>query len=193
VGKRNTFYGGTIYTKNQEVLYLKSIVMFKQTITYIILVSLWISSGFTGEKGEKWKAYLELEGKGKSILLEADAIYGGYYPNEKKFFFFGKDHAFESKNNLNLAKIFTDLCITNGSSMFEFELNNIKDISENQLAKGNISFKKKKQIESYIFIKKNGEKEVVLKDNFKNLGFELTEEADKVMTGKFTLTFKSIK
>jgi len=165
--------------------------MFKQAITYIILVSLWISSGFTGEKVEKWKAYLELEGKGKKIILESNSVYGTYYTQEKKFFFFGKNHMFINSNDAEATKIFNDLCITNASGQFEFEVNNVSDPSQDQTVESNISFKRKTLGKASIKSTKDGAHEISYSGNFKTLGFTMTKEASQIMTGEFKLVFKS--
>jgi hypothetical protein len=167
--------------------------MFKKAITYVILASLWITTGFTGDKGAVWQAYLELEGQGKKIILTSNAIYGSYSPNEKKYFFFGKNHMFVNSNDLESTKIFNDLCITNASGQFEFELNNISDPSKDQTGISNISFKKKTAGNAKIKNLSDGSQEVSYSGNFKNLGFTLTKEAAKIMTGEFKLVFKSQK
>ncbi len=167
--------------------------MFKQALTYVILVAFWVASGFTYEKGEKWKAVLELEGKGKKIFLVSNSIYGGYNSLEKKYFFFGKNHMFRDQTNPDFSQIFSDFCVTNASGQFEFEVNNVKDPGLDQTSESNISFKKKTPGKSSLKNLSDGTKEITYSGNFKNLGLTLTEEAKKIMTGDFTLTIKSEK
>lgn len=169
--------------------------MFKTVLPIILVAGLWLTTAFTGEKKEKWIATLQLEGKSKPITLVSEAIHGGYDSYGKKIFFFGKDHAFMNEADNDNAQVFRDLCTTNASKMFEFEVNGVPNDEPTEKPityTGNISFKKKYSISSTFQKRKVGEgyeKMVVTKGDFKSLGFQMTEEADKIMTGKFTLTF----
>jgi len=172
--------------------------MLRKTLLYIIVAGIWLSTAFTSPNSdEKWIATIQLEGKSKPITLVSDAVYGGYNSVDKKIFLFGKNHMFQNQNDNSNAQIFRDLCTTNASGRFQFELNGLQN--ENPSAKpvsyqGNISFKKKFEISGVIQKLKKGDKfqkVIMTKGDLKALGFQMTEEADKVMTGKFTLTFTS--
>jgi hypothetical protein len=169
--------------------------MFKQIIIYVLLFTLWFGSGFTGDHSEKWSAILKLEGKGKTIILNSDAVYGGYNPYEKKFFLFGKNHMFASAASQENTKLFTDFCTLNSSGQFEFELRNINSPSpatKSQPAKGTLNFGKKLSVASIFRKGKLKEsKEIEITGDFKSAGFILSDEADKALTGKFTLSFIS--
>lgn len=171
--------------------------MFKQALTTLVAACAFLGMAFTGKVSnpEKWKATLKLEGKGKEIVLVSDAVYGGYYPAEKKFFFFGKQHMFLNAESADMAKIYHDLCVTNASGKFQFEIENVVSDgapSAPKIGQGNIAFKKKMPMSgTYQKGSKPGAKEVVVKGNLTQLGLVLTDEAKAVMTGKFTLTFSS--
>jgi hypothetical protein len=188
MGKRNTVYGGPIYSTDQEVLHLKTRVMLRKAAFLIIPLLVLVAMAFTPDKGQKWTAVIELEGTTKPIILASDAIYGGYNPEGKKFFFFGKNHMFTSKTDPSKAKIFNDFCITNASGKFEFELNDVANPTIPGISSGNISFKRKHPIQGSLLIDKDLKESVQVKGDFKKLGLVLTPEASKVMTGKFTLT-----
>jgi hypothetical protein len=174
--------------------------MFKQALTCILLAGILISTAFTTKSGEEnWTATIQLEGKGKTITLVSEAVYGGYNPFEKRIFLFGKHHMFQNQNENQTAQIYKDLFTTNASGQFQFELNGVQngDGTEKPVVhSGNISFKKRIAISGTLQkVKKNGQfhREIVFKNDFSNLGIVMTEEAKQVMTGKFTLTFTSNK
>jgi hypothetical protein len=169
--------------------------MFKQALTILLVACAFLGMGFTGRKSnpEKWKATLRLEGTGKEIVLVSGAVYGGFNPAGKKFFFFGKQHMFLSPDSPEMAKIYSDLCVTNSAQQFQFELNGVPEVaapSKAQTLQGNILFKKKFPI-SGTFRKNagNGAREIAVRGNLTTLGLVLTEEARAVMTGKFELIF----
>ncbi len=168
--------------------------MFKQALTYVMLIAFWALSAFTYTKDEtKWTATLQLEGTQKPILLSSDAVYGGYNNFEKKFFFFGKNHMFTNMQDQDNAKIFRDLCVTNASGQFQFELNGVPAAEPQSKTigyAGNILFKKKHSIQGQFGANKKGSR-IRVQGDLKTLGFTLTPEAQKVMTGKFTLTFNT--
>ena len=166
--------------------------MLKQIYFYIVLASITFSTGFTPMKVEEWKAAIILEGLEKPILLESSSIYGGYNVVEKKFFFFGKNHMFLSKTDPESTKIFDDLCVTNASGQFQFEINNITDVAKSQSVVGNVSFKKKFPVKALYQINKSNVKVITYTGDFQSLGIELTTEAKKITTGKFTLKITSI-
>jgi hypothetical protein len=172
--------------------------MFKQALTYVWILSFWTLSAFAPQAGsEKWTATLTLEGTKQPIVLVSDAVYGGYNSVDKKFYFFGKDHMFAHSSNPEYTKIFSDLCTTNGSGKFSFEVNQVmNEVPTNKAAlySGNISFKKKFPLQaSFKRIKdeKGLRKSISTSGDFKQLGFILTEEAQKLMTGKFTFVLTS--
>jgi len=172
--------------------------MFKQTLTCILLAGLWLTTSFKSPSSdEKWSAVIRLEGKKDPIVLTSGAVYGGYNPIDKRIFLFGKNHMFVNKEDNNRAQVFRDLCTTNASGQFQFELNNVFNPTAPAKAanySGNISFKKKTAITgSFKNILENGKNVeiIVVSGDFKSLGFQMTEEAEKIMTGKFTITFTS--
>lgn len=167
--------------------------MLRKAVFYVVPFLVIFTTAFTPDKGQKWTAVIELEGHVKPIILGSEAIYGGYSPEGKKFFFFGKNHMFVSTTDPNKAKIFNDFCITNAANRFEFELNNVDNPTVPTVYSGNISFKRKHPIQGSLSVDKNMKESVQVKGDFKKLGLVLTPEAAKVMTGKFTLTFNAEK
>jgi hypothetical protein len=172
--------------------------MFKQALSYILLAGLWLTTSFKSpQSDEKWSATIRLEGKKDAIVLTSEGVYGGYNPIDKRIFLFGKNHMFVNKADNNRAQVFRDLCTTNASGQFQFELNNILNPTAPVKAtnhSGNISFKKKTPISgTFKNVLENGKnvETIVVNGDFKALGFQMTEEAEKIMTGKFTLTFTS--
>ena len=172
--------------------------MFKKALTVILLAGFWLFSAFTARtSGETWTATIQLEGKSKPITLVSEAVYGGYNSVEKKIFLFGKNHMFQNKADNSNAQIFRDLCTTNASGQFQFELNSVNSEvapATPKMHNGNISFKKKHLIAGTIQQIKSGTqsgKKIVVKGDFKELGLQMTDEANQIMTGKFTLTFTS--
>jgi len=172
--------------------------MFKKALTIILLTGFWLSSAFTARTtGETWTATIQLEGKSKPITLISEAVYGGYNSLEKKIFLFGKNHMFQNKEDNINAQIFRDLCTTNASGQFQFELTSVNSETAPttpKLLNGNISFKKKYVIAGTIQQLKSGTltgKKIVVKGDFKELGLQMTNEANQIMTGKFILTFTS--
>jgi hypothetical protein len=172
--------------------------MFKQALTYVWFLSFWTLSAFAPQAGsEKWTATLTLEGTKQPIVLVSDAVYGGYNSLDKKFYFFGKDHMFVHATNPEFTKVFSDLCTTNGSGKFAFEINQVLNelpTSKAAVYAGNISFKKKFPLQASFKGVKQGNilgKAFSTTGDFKQMGFTLTEEAQQVMTGKFTLVITS--
>lgn len=172
--------------------------MFKQALTFAWILAFWSLSAFTPlASQEKWTATLTLEGTKQPIVLVSDAIYGGYNSIDKKFYFFGKDHMFISTSNPNYTKIFSDLCVTNGSGKFSFEINQVANSQPSNKASvynGNISFKKKFPLQaSFQGQKTEGgiKKLISTSGDFRQMDFNLTDEAKKIMTGKFTLVITS--
>jgi hypothetical protein len=170
--------------------------MFKQALTLLLISGFWLFSAFVHpETKETWTATLQLEGKGKTITLVSDAVYGGYNDFDKKYFLFGKNHMFSNSEDAQSAQIFRDLCVTNAAGQFQFELNGVatkKPGSTVTTYGGNISFKKKFPISGSIKTKKTDKgsfNELSVSGDLKSLGFQMTEEASQIMTGKFTLTF----
>jgi hypothetical protein len=170
--------------------------MFKQALTLLLISGFWLFSAFVHpETQETWTATLQLEGKGKTITLVSDAVYGGYNNVDKKYFLFGKIHMFSNAQDAQSAQIFRDLCVTNGAGQFQFELNGVatrKPGSAVSSYSGNILFKKKFPVSGSIRSKKTDKgsyNELSVSGDFKALGFQMTEEANQIMTGKFTLTF----
>jgi|GEM_PF-2700293 len=167
--------------------------MFKQALTTVSLIAFFVLSAFTGNSSqEKWIATLKLEGTSKQIVLTSDAVYGGYNQFDKKYFFFGKNHMFSNLSDAENAKIFRDLCVTNASGQFQFELNGVQTPSPDKKTnyQGNILFKKKFPIQGSIYAPTSSKLNISVAGDLKALGYTLTAEAQKVMTGKFTLTFE---
>lgn len=172
--------------------------MFKQALFFVLLAGVWLTSAFTpAVKEEKWVAKLVLEGKGKSIVLTSDAIYGGYNAFDKKIFLFGKNHMFSNPTEQEAAKVFHDLCVINSSGQFQFEINGVSSSNpgdKGAIFNGNVLYKKKSPIQAtFKKVTSGAESSRVIeyKGDLKMLGLTFTEEATKLMTGKFTLTFTS--
>lgn len=172
--------------------------MFKQALFFVLLAGVWLTSAFTpAVKEEKWVAKLVLEGKGKSIVLTSDAVYGGYNAFDKKIFLFGKNHMFANSAEPESAKVFNDLCITNASGQFQFEINGVNSANptdKGAVFAGNILFKKKTALQATFKKVSSGtqaSRVIEYKGDLKTLGLTFTEEANKLMTGKFTLIFTS--
>ena len=159
--------------------------MFKRAITYVILTSLWIATGFTGDKGEKLKGIFEIEGKNGKVILTTDAIYGSYDSYGKIFHYFGKVHMFETKDRADYTKVFSDLCITNNIKVFELTVRNADVERKSKTYLSVFNFRKKNEMNTLnnIFISKNlrsNTKTFEIKTTFNELGLTLTEEAEKV-------------
>jgi len=171
--------------------------MSKQLLVLILLCSIGLFTSFTAVKTEKWTAVLELDGKEKKIILKSEAINGGYNADTKRVFLFGKNHMFKDIEDMANTKIFHDLCTTNASGQFEFEVNGLSNLNatiQPVIYSGNISFKKKQLKNVTFFKKKIGDQFFrVIKTNgtLNALGFTLTEEAQKAFTGQYYITFTS--
>ncbi len=159
----------------------------------------WLTSAFTPVHTPKtWKAILKLEGMGKTYAFTSEAIYGGYQAENQRVFLFGKNHMFLNRAEPEAMKVFHDLCTTNAMQQFEFEANGISVLNIPAKARsvsGNISFRKKLPVRA-IFQAVNmsgGEKSPAIETSgdLKSLGYNLTEEAARMFTGKYTLTFIS--
>ena len=170
--------------------------MFKQALIALLTAVLFVFSSFSGKLGPKWVASLKLEGNGKSVLLTSNAIHGGHDPYSKKFFFFGKNHMFLNKQDLENSKIFNDLCVTNNTLQFQMEFNNALETTATKAGKvlnGNILFIKRKPIKGTFSLNRSGENQIIVKGKLQDLGFTLTPEAEKVFNGEFTLILTNIK
>jgi hypothetical protein len=172
--------------------------MFKKASTYLIPALFWLASAFTpAPASESWKAILKLEGKTHPVTLTSDAIYGGYNSGNHNIFLFGKNHMFLNKDESESAKVFHDLCTTNAMEKFQFEINGVNSPNPSNKAvsySGNISFKKRSSVKgSFRLISVAGKKARSIETigDLKALGFTMTPEAEKLFTGKFTLTFIS--
>jgi len=171
--------------------------MFKKAITYIIIASLWVATGFTGDKGEKLKAFFEIEGKKGKIVLYTDAIYGSYDSYGKVFHYFGKLHMFQSKDNPEYAKIFSDLCVTNNAKIFELTISQADKDRVKTEYPCVFNFKQKKDLKTLnsSFKTKNeksGIKTFEVKTSFNDLGVTLTPEAERIFNQNFKLKVVSL-
>lgn len=170
--------------------------MFKQALTVVATMALFVLSAFTStSKQDKWIATLRLEGIKKPVVLTSDAVHGGYDTYSKKFFFLGKNHMFINKEDLNGTKVFNDLCITNASLQFQFELNNVAEYlpakgSKDKTYQGNIIFNKRHPILGTVGVPKENELRISVAGDLSKLGLALTPEAKELFTGKFTLVFE---
>ena len=172
--------------------------MFKKAATCLMPAIFWLVSAFTPAAAPKsWKAVLKLEGKGKSYSLTSDAIYGGFNSGIHNIFLFGKNHMFINREEAEAMKVFQDLCTTNAMQQFQFEISGVS--SETAPAKGgifsgNISFKKRQALKADFRLSTAGGKKTSIietRGDLKQNGFQFTEEAEKLFTGKYTLTFLS--
>jgi hypothetical protein len=172
--------------------------MLNKAATYLIPAIFWLASAFTPAAAPKsWKAVLKLEGKGKTYSLTSEAIYGGFNKGSHNIFLFGKNHMFINQEEAEAMKVFQDLCTTNAMQQFQFEINGVN--SENAPAKGgifsgNINFKKRQALKAdFRLSTASGKKtsSIETKGDLKLNGFQFTEEAEKLFTGKYTLTFLS--
>lgn len=166
--------------------------MFKQALTAVSLIAFIVLSAFTiSGTNEKWIATLQLEGTGKRIVLTSEAVYGGYNPIDKKYYFFGKSEMFKNEQDGANAKIFRDLCITNASGQFQFELLGVQNPTPEKKTtfSGNFLIKKKTPIQGVISSSAKNNLHISMSGDLKSMGYVLTPEAQKVMTGKFTLSF----
>lgn len=166
--------------------------MFKQALTIVTLIAFFVLSAFTDSKNEKWMATLQLEGTTKPIVLTSEAVYGGYNQVNKKFFFFGKNQMFSNLQDADNAQIFRDLCVTNASGQFQFELNGVQNPTpdKNTSFAGSLLFTKKFPIQGTVSSALKNKLQISVTGDLKTLGYKLTPEAQKVMTGKFTLIFE---
>jgi hypothetical protein len=167
------------------------------------LVSLWMlllgmSASISKEPTlNSWKAILKIEGKGKTYSLTSDAIYGGYNSGNRNIFLFGKNHMFLNSTEQEAMKVFQDLCTSNAMQQFQFEVNGLSSATPAAKAKicsGNINFKKRQATTaSFRLVSLNGKKTASLETSgdLKANGFNFTPEAEKLFTGKYTLTFLS--
>jgi len=146
-----------------------------------------------------WKAILKIEGKGKTYSLTSEAIYGGYNSGNQNIFLFGKNHMFLNPTEQEAMKVFQDLCTSNAMQQFQFEMNGLSSATPTAKAKtcsGNINFKKRQATTaSFRLVTLNGKKTASLETtgDLKANGFVFTPEAEKLFTGKYTLTFLSNK
>ena len=172
--------------------------MFKKAATYLIPALFWLASAFTPAPArDSWKAILKIEGKGKTYSLTSDAIYGGYNSGNRNIFLFGKNHMFLNSTEQEAMKVFQDLCTSNAMQQFQFEVNGLSSATPAAKAKiysGNINFKKRQATTaSFRLVSLNGKKTASLETtgDLKANGFNFTPEAEKLFTGKYTLTFLS--
>lgn len=165
--------------------------MFRKVAFLVAPLLVFILVSFTPDKAERWTAVIELEGTKKPIVLVSEAIYGGYNSFGKKYFFFGKNGMFRSKTEPEMAKIFSDFCITNSSGQFQFEILKIDNPNQTKTSSANISFKKKFSTTASLVSGDKSGRSISVSGDFKQYGLQLTEEAAKVMTGRFKLTIKS--
>lgn len=168
----------------------------KKAATCLLPAIFLLVSAFTPANAPKtWKAILKLEGMGKTYTFTSDAIYGGFQAENQKLYFFGKNHMFLNKEEAEAMKVFHDLCTTNAMQQFQFEASGItsdKAPAKARKVSGNINFRKKQSV-SASFQPFNGGKTksaaVETSGDLKNLGYAFTPEAEKIFTGKYTLTF----
>jgi hypothetical protein len=153
---------------------------------------------FAGDNSQKpWKAVLTLEGKGKNYVFISEAVYGGLQTENNKLFLFGKNHMFLSKAEPEAAKVFHDLCVTNAMQQFQFEVMGVPSGStavKGKTLSGNISMRKKKPLQAeFKTIQAKGSNSASIETSglLSTLGFTFTPEAEKLFTGKYTLTFVS--
>jgi hypothetical protein len=172
--------------------------MLKKAATYLIPAIFWLASAFTPASApNSWKAVLKLEGKGKIYTLTSEAIYGGHNSGNKNIFLFGKNHMFINKAEPEAMKVFQDLCTTNAMQQFQFEINGVNSAIAGAKTKtytGNINFKKSQAIRadfSQVSIDGKKTNAIETKGDLKINGFSFTPEAEKLFTGKYTLTFLS--
>lgn len=169
--------------------------MFKQAITTLLITTLWLISGFKSAPNEKWIAYLKLEGMGKFYELKSDAVYGGYNPIDKKYFLFGKTHMFSS-SDAEAQKVFSDFCELNSAGQFEFQVfgaQNDKVPAQPTQLKGSLNMGKITSGMAQIKKSGNSGKEISFQGDFKSMGFYFSDEAKKLINGKFTLSIVSTK
>lgn len=174
--------------------------MFKKAATYLIPAIFWLASAFTPATApETWKAVLKLEGKNKSYSFTSEAVYGGYNQGMHNIYLFGKNHMFINREEAEAMKVFHDLCTTNAMQQFQFEINGLQTAGAPVKARtcgGNINFKKRQGINAdFQLITVGGKKTSSIKTSgdLKANGFNFTPEAEKLFTGKYTLTFLSSK
>ena len=171
----------------------------KKAATWMIPAILWLTSAFTPAPASKtWKAVLRLEGMGKSYSFTSEAIYGGYQAENQRIFLFGKNHMFLNYSEPEAMKVFHDLCTTNAMQQFQFEANgiaNLKAPAKARKVSGNISFRKKLPVSAFLqsALLPNGEKTPAIETSgdLKSLGYTFTEEAGRMFSGKYTITFIS--
>jgi hypothetical protein len=170
----------------------------KTKVTFVLAFLFAAFSAFAGSESPKsWKAVLTLEGKGKNYVFSNEAVYGGLQSENRKIFLFGKNHMFLNKAEPEAVKVFHDLCVTNALQQFQFEVMAVPagttQIKSKTLS-GNISMKKRKPLQAeYKTIQTKGISNVSIETSgfLSTLGFTLTPEAEKLFTGKYTLTFVS--
>lgn len=167
----------------------------KKQLLFLLLL-LWTGSSFRMPPAS-WKAILKLEGKGKNYVFTSDAVYGGYQPGNQKIFLFGKNHMFLNPAEPEATKVFHDLCVTNAMQQFQFEVSGIPSAgatTKKTLVGGNLSMKKRKPIQAAYqssASKSSNGSSIETSGQLEFLGFSLTPEAEKLFTGKYTLTFVS--
>jgi hypothetical protein len=178
-----------------EIKPLKKTTRMKKQILFLLIL-LWTGSSFRMAPAS-WKAILKLEGKGKNFVFTSDAVYGGLQPGDQKIFLFGKNHMFLNPAEPEATKVFHDLCVTNAMQQFQFEVLGVPSGStavKGKTLSGNISMRKRKPLQAEfktIQVKGSNSASIETSGLLSTLGFTFTPEAEKLFTGKYTLTFVS--